>query len=311
VAAFRMACQYCLRMMPRIPQQTQATWMLKLVQATPFGSPLHFPAIYFAMQVRPKDFGFVTLCKTLIDAGIQDHNDVYVIGRILRLPVVKNPTDVLLWLMKTACADKLLAEAALRTLVRPLARFHHVADLKVQAPLFIKRAVQFIALASERGKHNRRVWNCVRFTESVGSIKARWIATAVIGAATALAGIGQTGKLLSGRVPAGEADARVRDELQGVDHGKVDLKAYFDKIKPRLPMIDDEVSASSSRKAARSGKPTVAEARAKWKAGQYGSAKAVLDPDVASSRDGGVPNDDDDEVDEVPAAAEGEDVPGV
>jgi hypothetical protein len=102
--------------MERIDPRTQAAWMLKLVQATPAPSLLHHPSIRFAMSIKPSEFGFVTLCKTLIEQGIPDQCDIGMISRVLRLPVVKNPTDVFQYLFKVATTDKLLGNAATRAL---------------------------------------------------------------------------------------------------------------------------------------------------------------------------------------------------
>lgn len=288
LAAFRCATQLYQSTMDRLDGQTQATWMLKLIENNPPSSLLHTPSIRFAMTISPSEFGFVTLCKTLISQGIVDQNDLGMMSRILRLPVVKNPTDVFQYLFKTATTHKTLATAAMNVTIKPLIKFKDLLDLKTWAPLFIKRSFQFVCFADVKGKYKRRKYLIVRFYQKLLSCNIDWVTKSINLSASTVVNCNRCGDLLRNRFQiTSDIDPRMKEELEKTPIDKIDLKHFLDDVKTTIPLIiedendmdgDQSSGASSSRSSARSGrKPSIAEMRAKFRRGESQQTTTDLD----------------------------------
>ena len=292
IAAFRVATNLYKLTMDRLDGQTQATWMLKLITNNPPSSLLHTPSIRFAMNVRPPEFGFVTLCKTLIEQGINDQCDLGMISRILRLPVVKNPTDVFQYLFKTATSHKILGNAAAKAIVRPLLKFQDLPDLKTWAPLFIKRSFQFIYFADCKSKYIRRVFLIMRFYASLLPLEIDWISRSINISASTVVACGRCNEMLSKRFKMmKELDPKMKEELEKTPIDKIDVKRMLNEVKSSLQLIDENANTSgrssasnSSRGSSGSRKPTFAEVRARFRRG--GGVSSTTDLDILNNLEG-------------------------
>jgi hypothetical protein len=299
IAAFRTATQFYKATMDRLDPQTQASWLLKFVENNSYPSLLHQPTIRFAMVIRPKEFGFVTLCKTLIDQGIPDQCDLGMINRVIRLPVVKNPTEIFQYIFKLACTDKLLGNAARRMVQRPLLKFKELAPFKPWAVLFVKRSFQFVVFASEKQKYIRRVWLIVHFHAMLLTLEIDWLTAAINLAATTILKMGKCEKILGRRfATTSEVDPKMQEELEKTPVERLNLKTFLNHVKVTIPLIDDtsDQSASGSaqnsgRSSGRRGKPTIAEVKARFLAAK-GAGKLVSTTDLWLL-DGGDPADGD------------------
>jgi hypothetical protein len=282
IAAFRTATQFYKQTMDRLDPGTQAAWMLKLIQTTAAPSLLHHPSIRFAMSVRPPEFGFVTLCKTLIEQGISDQCDIGMISRVLRLPVVKNPTDVFQYLFKLATTDKLLGNAARRALQRPLLKFQDLPQFHPWAILFVKRSFQFVVFANTKGKYIRKIYLVLHFLAMDLTLNIEWLTKVIIVSATTIVQMGKCEELFNGRFPIrSETDAKMREELEKTSLDRLKLKTMLNDVKVTLPLNGDgEGSArGSERGSGRRGKPTIAEVKARFQVAKS-SGKAVQPADL-------------------------------
>ena len=284
--------------MDRLDGQTQATWMLKLVSNNSAPSHLHMPSIRFAMAIKPTEFGFVTLCKTLIEQGIYDQTDLGMMSRILRLPVVKNPTDVFQYLFKTATKHKILGNAAAKVIMKPLQKFKDLLDLKTWAPLFIKRSFQFVCFADVKEKYIRRIYLILRFYASLLTLEIDWISKAINTSASTVVSCNRCAEMLNKRFNiTNDIDPKMKDELQKTPLEKIDLKHLLDDVRTTIPLIGDESanasgqssgnsSARSSRPSSRnsSRKPTIAEMRARFRRGE--AVNSTTDLDVLNNLEG-------------------------
>lgn len=293
ITAFRTATTLYKATMDRLDGQTQASWMLKLVANNSAPSFLHTPSIRFAMTIKPTEFGFVTLCKTLIEQGIYDQGDLGMMSRILRLPVVKNPTDVFQYLFKTATKHKILGNAASRVIMKPLEKFKDLLDLKTWAPLFIKRSFQFVCFADVKEKYIRRIYLIIRFYANLLTLNIDWISKAINLSASTVVSCNRCTEMLSKRFNiTSEIDPKMKDELQKTPIDKIDLKHLLDDVRTTIPLIDEgggndngsgqssgSSSARSSRSSSRSSsrKPTVAEMRARFRRGEAVNSTTDLD----------------------------------
>lgn len=291
IAAFRTATTLYKSTMDRLDGQTQATWMLKLVSNNSAPSHLHMPSIRFAMTIKPSEFGFVTLCKTLIEQGIADQSDLGMMSRILRLPVVKNPTDVFQYLFKTATKHKILGNAAARVVMKPLLKFKDLLDLKTWAPLYIKRSFQFVCFADVKEKYTRRIYLILRFYSNLLTLDIDWLSKSINTSASTVVNCNRCTDMLNKRfVISNEIDPKMKEELQKTPLEKIDLKHLLDDVRTTIPLIDDDgnnassqssgnSSARSSRSSSRnsSRKPTVAEMRARFRRGEAVNSTTDLD----------------------------------
>ncbi|OHS96798.1 hypothetical protein TRFO_36954 [Tritrichomonas foetus] len=291
IAAFRAATNLYKCTMEKLDGHTQATWLLKLITNNPPPSLLHTPSIRFAMTIQPPEFGFVTLCITIIDQGIVDQCDLGMISRILRLPVVKQPTDVFQYLFKTACTHKILGNAAARVLLRPLTKFKDLLDLKTWAPLFIKRSFQFIYFSDCKSKYIRRIFLIMRFYTTILPLEIDWINKSISLSASTVVACGRCCEMLGKRFKiTRDVDPKMKEELEKTPIDKVDVKHMLDDVKTTILMIEEGGSADNSGQSsgrsssARNRKPTVAEMRAKFRKGS--GTPSTTDLDMLANMDG-------------------------
>jgi hypothetical protein len=287
IASFRTATQFFKQTMDKLDPQTQAAWMLKLVQTNPAPSLLHHPSIRFAMSVRPSEFGFVTLCKTLIEQGITDQCDIGMMSRVLRLPVVKNPTDVLQYFFKMATNDKLLGNAARRAIQRPLLKFKDLQPFRPWGLLYTKRCFQFVVFANTKGKYIRRIYLILHFYAMVLSLEIEWLTKVITMCASTIVNMGKCEELFNGRFPLGrDSDAKMREELEKTPLERLNLKTMLNDVKVNIQLIDDGdgSSRSSGRASGRKGKPTIAEVKARFLAARN-AGKQVQSTDLALLED--------------------------
>lgn len=264
IAGFRTATQFYKATMHHIDGQTQAAWMLKLIQNNPPSSPLHQPSIRFAMAVRPSEFGFITLCKTMIEQGITDQCDLGMLARILRLPVIKNPTDIFQYLFKLACKDKLLANAARRVIQRPLLKFKDFQPMRPWIILFTKRCFEFVAFAYDRKKYIRRIYCILHFYAMLLTLNIDWLTKVITQSATTIVKMGKCAELFGTRFQIiGEIDPKMKEEIEKTPLDRLDLKTMLDDVKVNLQLAEI-AEPGSGRPSAR--KPTIAEVKARFKA---------------------------------------------
>jgi hypothetical protein len=273
--------------MDKIDPRTQAAWMLKLVQTNAAPSLLHHPSLRFAMVVRPQEFGFVTLCKTLIEQGIRDQCDLGMISRVLRLPVVKNPTDVFQYLFKLATTDKLLGNAAQRVIQRPLSKFKDLAPLRPWAILYTKRSFQFVVFAQTKGKNIRRVYLILHFYRMLLTLNIEWLTKTIVTCASTIVNMERCAQLFAGRFPiTDEVDSKFRDEIEMTPIERLDVKRMLSDVKVNLKLMDEPESdeepgsARSSARGSGRGKPTIAEVKARFKAARM-AGKKIQTTDLA------------------------------
>lgn len=265
IAAFRVACELYRATMDKMTPPTQAAWMLKLITNNPDSSPLHLASIRFAMWIRPQDFGFVTLCKTLIQQGITDQRDIGHMARILRLPCVKNPTDVFQYLFETATTHKYLANAASKVILKPLLKFKELPDLKTWLTLFVKRSFQFVAFAADLQKYNRRIFLIIRLYKNILALNIDWLTKLINTCANTVLSLGKCEELLKNRFePTTDIDQKMKEEIETTPKEKVNMKSFLLDVRTIIPLIDikSDSEPNSGRPSAK--KPSVAEARAKF-----------------------------------------------
>ena len=271
IAAFRTAVWFYKVTMDRIDGQTQAAWLLKLIVNNPAPSPLHHPSIRFAMEIRPREFGFITLCKTLIEQGITDQFDIGMISRVLRLPVIKNPTEIFQYLYKLACKDKLLASAARRAIQRPMLKFKDFDTMRPWIQLFTKRSFQFLHFAAMKGKYTRRCYCIVHFYAMLLTLNIDWLTKVINVSASSVAKMGKAQEFLGNRfVITDETDPKMMEEMERTPLDRLDVKGMLEDVKVNLQLIEvndgtgDSSAQGSGRPSGR--KPTIAEVKARFMA---------------------------------------------
>jgi hypothetical protein len=287
IAAFRTATSFFRTTMDKIDTSTQAAWMLKLVQTNAAPSLLHHPSLRFAMVVRPQEFGFVTPCKTLIDQGIRDQCDLGMISRVLRLPVVKNPTDVFQYLFKLATTDKLLGNAAQCVIQRPLSKFKDLPPLRPWAIVYTKRSFQFAVFAHAKGKYIRRVYLILYFYTMLLTLNIEWITKTIVTCASTIVNMGRCAELFANRFPiTDEVDPKFRDEIDKTPIERLDIKRMLSDVKVKLRLMDEPESedepgsARSSARGSARGNPTIAEVKARFRAARM-AGKQIQTTDLA------------------------------
>lgn len=282
IAAFRTAVEFYKTTMDRIDGQTQASWLLKLIVNNPAPSPLHHPSIRFAMEIRPREFGFITLCKTLIEQGITDQFDIGMISRVLRLPCIKVPTDVFQYLFKTACRDKLIANATRRAIQRPLLKFKDFAPMRPWILLFTKRCFQFVVFAYEKKKYIRRIYCILHFYAMLLTLNIDWLSKVINVSAATILKMGKCQELFGNRFQmTDETDAKLQEELEKTPVERLNIKAMLDDVKVNLQLTDPVEADGSAQGSGRpSGrKPTIAEVKARFMA-QRRAGNAVQTTDL-------------------------------
>jgi hypothetical protein len=307
VAAFRTATAFYKATMDHIDPQTQATWMLKFVTNNPAPSLLHRPCVQFAMVVRPKEFGFVSLCKALIEQGITDQCDLGVVARILRLPVVKNPADILKWFFMMSVTHKYLSVAARRCVQRPMLKFKDLETFKPWGVLFVKRGFQFIVYSREKKKYIRRIYLVIHLFSTLLTLKIDWLTEAIQSAASTVLSLEKCVDLLGPRFQSdAPIDEKMKEELGTVPSDNYDVKLMLDDVREDrlfrvieapdvVGTVGEKKSAGGSRK-----KPTIAEVKARYKqAREQGKVidttdLSLLQQDASSARSDAVEDDDTD-----------------
>ena len=280
VAAFRSAIDLYQRCYEKINEDDQAAWMLNLIISNPPSSPLHFPAIRFAMAIRPEKFGFISLCKTVIDQGITQPQEYGIISKILILPVIKNPTDILQHLCLKSVSKDYLSSSARKALRKPLVKFQDLQQFVPWFKLFIKRAIQFVGFAQKAKKYHSRRYNIAQFCQMLMELNISWIIEIILQTVNTIQSL-QLGINLfadvkavpvAGSIQQG-VDEKIKEEMNtNVD--SIDLKEYFllDKIKTSLPLKGN---------ANESGKPTVSQIKSQFLARKGNNAQitdlSVLD----------------------------------
>jgi hypothetical protein len=210
------------------------------------------------MAVRPQEFWFVALCKTLIEQGIKDQSEVGMMSRVLRLPVLKNPTDVLQWLFKTAPSDKLLGNATGRAILRPMWKFRELQAFPLWAVLFPKRAFQFMAFAAIKGKSVGRIYLILHFYAVMMALNIEWMSKTVSVSTSTIVLMGQC-ELRGGDGP--EASRGNRENTARWDQ----YKDHAHRREGNLELMEEPDTPGSTRSSGsrRSRKPTTAEVKAR------------------------------------------------
>ena len=275
IHTFRLACQLYSRDFKRMSKKQQADELLRFVQRFPQNHLMRVPAIRFAIIMHPEEFGFVSLAKAIIQGGIVDQNELHLISKILNLKYVKNPTDVYIYLFNCAASHKILASCARYIICKTIQRYLGIQELQDFIKEHIKRLICLIAYSHNGNTAKRRMYLALREVNALRELNVDWITELIdryVASSFEYAHVPHdffNFTLSCGPNPEDQ-------ELFNVQASSINLKNYIENGTNTQNTANNDASASgttSSRASQRSGKPTIAEVKARYRnamaKGQY------------------------------------------
>ncbi|EAX85734.1 hypothetical protein TVAG_346390 [Trichomonas vaginalis G3] len=265
IEAFRLATSLFKTHVMKLSPKIQADELMKFTCGYPRNHPLHMPAIRFGIAMHPEAFGFVSLAKNIINAGIIDQNDVSIISRILQLKYVKNPTDVFSTLYKVFIDNKILASSVRVTVMKAFPKYESILELKNNTKQFINRMIEFISFALKIKKYNHRIQRCVEMLTDFYNLDIAWLHTFIDeSCANGFEYGGIPRETLAFCTGNATPDEKMK-EVYSIDVKNVNVKEYIEKGSAAVQKPEPTGSKPNSARRGTSKKPTIAEVKAMYR----------------------------------------------
>ena len=287
IESFRCAISLFSKTVQYLEPKMQAKRLLELVINNNSNAMLHIMSVRFAISIKPAEFGFVTLCKTMFSKGISDPRDLGLISEILSYPCVKNPTDVYKFLFVSAVTHKTMSNACIKVIKDTLGYFEFKNDVKTWIQLFTKRCFQFLAFCEAKSSTNikmnensnnqykeigmkkylRRSFLIRRLYEKMINLNIDWLDDVIYSSVFTLIYMGRCLAFLRGRFgnenknPLSLIDGKFKEEIEATSIDSLDLKNMLFDVKITLPINTIEVEKRPTREY----KPTISEIKSSFR----------------------------------------------
>jgi len=244
--AFRNAVLLFKSLHQYMTPNDQANRLMQFVKRFPRNSIFHFPAVKFAQLVRPKEFGFISLCKTIIEQGIIDQNDLCLIESILSMKCIKQPIDIIKFLFETTVTHKYLAKASSKILEKIVYRFQDLSQLKQYVELFIRRSFQFIHFSGLSAKYIRKRYLVICCLHMLKSLSIPWLTLMIHSSSTSIQYNEQIMLEMEGLIFSCESqDPLLQLEIDEANVKTIDLKNFMIGVAEKIK--SKEMVTASSR----------------------------------------------------------------
>ncbi|OHT12042.1 hypothetical protein TRFO_18231 [Tritrichomonas foetus] len=236
IIVFRILIRYYLKIKQNLSDQDQQSFMVFLLRHSPRYSLVHFLSIKFILENAPQQMDWNIITHIIVTQGIEDHNDVAAIAEIMSHKNNKNPTEMMLELLKIAVTNPILARTAIYFALNSLRKYSEIDELRISLQYFIRNQFIYLFCAQKNNINNEEKHLTLDIISTLANLGIDWITKYIANGLQTFTNLKKCTKTLSKINISGKPDAKLRKMMKNINYEDIDVKKLQVSFTKRLPI---------------------------------------------------------------------------